>query len=331
MTNGNHSDPVESAMSVLRDRRPSSQPPNAICDATRRRLNDLDRSADSGFKSMLGRMRGSRAMQTLVAACVLLVVLFAWPGLSGHVSSVAFADVKEQLARVRTVRFVNTRLADVSVDDLEPLDAPVVQGVRKARSFRVLGSQYQPQITLIKGRYLQRVETLGADSAIESVTITDLEHGKLVMINCKAKSFTELNQQVTVDSETNRATSAPVTPKVEADLFAQIAEIPGDATTQLPQRTLAGKTVIGFFWQQKRELGKGMTDIWERTYWVDPNSKLPVRIEVSYYSTDPSHKSTEWVLSGFVFDQDIADAEFSMVPPAGYKQSTGAIMNVELH
>jgi hypothetical protein len=49
---------------------------------------------------------------------------------------------------------------------------------------------------------------------------------------------------------------------------------------------LGGKEVVGFFWEEKIERKKS-TDTWKRTYWVDPNTKLPVRVEIScIYVTD---------------------------------------------
>jgi hypothetical protein len=54
--------------------------------------------------------------------------------------------------------------------------------------------------------------------------------------------------------------------------------------------------------------------------WVDPASKLPIRIEIETIAPTPNYAKIEWVYSDFVWDPEVADLEklFSTDPPAGY-------------
>ena len=113
------------------------------------------------------------------------------------------------------------------------------------------------------------------------------------------------------------------------DLYAQIREIPSEATTRLPARTIEGKQVIGFYSETTTPTKMG-TQTWERTYWVDLKTKLPVRIEVCHHSTDKRMGRSEWIYSGFVFDEELPETLFSTEVPAGYLSETQKIYGIQL-
>ena len=182
-----------------------------------------------------------------------------------------------------------------------------------------------PSRHLVLGRYLRRSEWLDARGQVESWTIVDAKSGKCVTVDPKSKRFVILNGQVTIDSETGQTTEDRIKPAPKADFYSLIREVPANATTRLPAKMLGDKQVVGFVWEQKIARKEGR-DTWKRTYWIDPNTRLPVRVEISYVSvTDRGVTTSDRVQSDFVFDKDLAESLFSTQPPKGYSVHTEKI------
>jgi hypothetical protein len=55
--------------------------------------------------------------------------------------------------------------------------------------------------------------------------------------------------------------------------------------------------------------------------WVDPDTKLPIRIEVEYRSTHPMSGQSDWVVSDLIWDAPLDRSLFSTTPPEGYKEA----------
>ena len=57
------------------------------------------------------------------------------------------------------------------------------------------------------------------------------------------------------------------------------------------------------------------------TLWVDPATKLPLRIDRAYRDPTPRIAKNRWIYSDFEWDPKVADPEalFSVEPPPGYK------------
>lgn len=268
---------------------------------------------------------------SLVAACGLVVAFLSWSGVLKQTDGIAFADVQKELQKMRTVSYVSTRLADAASDDPEELRELERKGAKgdPNRVYRTAGNMYQPRLITIMGRSLQRTETLNGLGVVETIEISDYKQGKHVTLRPKSKEFTELSSQVVLDRNGKTTSEEPIKPAPEADLFANISQIPADATTRLPERTLGGKKVIGFFSQKTTPTKEG-TVTWERTYWVDPETKRPVRIEISYYGTDKFVGRSDWVESEFTFDQALSEEEFSTQAPEGYKVEKSKIMGIKI-
>ena|GEM_PF-4463297 len=267
----------------------------------------------------------------LVATCGLVVAFLSWSGLVKQTGGIAFADVQKELQKMRTVRYVSTRLADAAADDPEELRELERKGGKgdPNRVFRTAGNMHQPRLIKIMGRYLQRTETLNGLGVVETIEINDYKQGKHVTLQPKTKEFTELSGQIVMDRDGKTTSDQPTKPAPEADLFTNISQIPAEATTRLPERTLGGKKVIGFFSQKTTPTQQG-TVTWERTYWVDPETKRPVRIEVSFYGTDKFVGRSDWIESEFVFDQPMSEDEFKTEAPEGFKVEKTKVMGIKI-
>lgn len=331
MTSENHSDRVEQALNAFRDSRGPAGPPADLVDETLERLQSVNRSVRTLMTSSDSRKAWPARSRVLLAVGTLLVTIVSWVGLTSVPARIAFGDVKEQLEKAKTVRYVDTRLAEFTSEKLSALrDMSRNENEPGSEHRRFsLGDDLQARIITIRGPHLQRTDVLDADGTIKWIHIKDLKDGIYVTLDPKQKKLVEITSQVTIKRDSGETSEEAVKPMPHVDLIAGIREIPADATTRLPERTIAGKQVVGFY-SRKTKTTAGGTDTWERTYWVDPETKLPVRIEVSHYSTDKRVGPSNWVLSGFVFGEDFPVSEFSTEPPPGYSTEAGNVIGIEV-
>ena len=86
-----------------------------------------------------------------------------------------------------------------------------------------------------------------------------------------------------------------------------------DVLETLPEQMIDGKKAIGY----RVRFGVGE----DTRVWVDPKTKLPVRIEQSE-KDKAGRKTAQMVSTDFVFDTPLDAALFRMTPPEGYKLVT---------
>ena len=127
-----------------------------------------------------------------------------------------------------------------------------------------------------------------------------------------------------IDPNTEEAKRQETKPKLKVtfhnSFYAGMREYPAERATKVPNRILGGKEAAGFQFVEKIERPE-WTATTTKTYWVDPRTKLPVRIETQFRPTNPMVVDTDWVESDFVFDAPLDVALFSTDPPAGYHKA----------
>jgi outer membrane lipoprotein-sorting protein len=236
-----------------------------------------------------------------VTAALALLAVGVWSLVIDRSAGLAFAEVQEQVKKARTVQYIETR-----TDPQPDGGAPKVSEQRH----------------LILGRYLQRTETLDRNGQPDSISIIDAEHGTHVVIEPKVKRFVILSTQVETDFEGTNQTETEFKPSTEADIYKVIREIPAQAKP-VPEKMIDNRRLLGFVFE---EHGGGYH--WKRTYWVDAESKLPVRIEISARSDDKRLGPSDWVQTGFVFDEKLDAALFSTTPPADFQVETQKLLGI---
>lgn len=100
------------------------------------------------------------------------------------------------------------------------------------------------------------------------------------------------------------------------DYLDDLANIPRDSVSQLGERTVNGKILVGFTVPDRRTLANSGRLRGE--VWVDPVSRLPVREE--WVPTDPDDfVSAMWRSTTFyTFNVPVDESLFRMTPPEGY-------------
>ncbi len=276
---------------------------------------------------------------------------------------VAFADVKAQIEKLRTVDFLQTshivredgtteghtstrlgpnQTAKQQVEDLtDELEKLAASGsseqerIDAKRHLQVLKTLSEDgpnhfsktedvRRIRIKGKHLQRTDHLYPIGHIHNVQ--NATTGLDVSYHHETKQRSVYRKQVIINAETGETKEhhiKKIPPTV--DFFARFRSVPEDATEQLPKQQIEGTEAIGF-----RSVEKHKNGTWTRTYWVQPDSRLPVRIVTDFKSTREKLASSRWVQSDFVFDSEMSDALFSTDTPDGYTSEDAEITGLSL-
>jgi outer membrane lipoprotein-sorting protein len=162
---------------------------------------------------------------------------------------------------------------------------------------------------------LHRLLTLGPslvriENADRTYTITDFEHRKSLLVDPRHKSARILEGM------------AGPTNLQAFDFYRLFRTIAADPLKTLPPREIAGKPAVGFVVRHPLlggDLPKTDGPAPEVTVWVDPQTKLPLRIEMT--AREGSVTVSE-VFSEIAFDRPLDPALFDLNPPAGYRVET---------
>jgi outer membrane lipoprotein-sorting protein len=125
------------------------------------------------------------------------------------------------------------------------------------------------------------------------INVVDMSQRPVKILRLKPKQ--KKCEEITV--ATNRAGGDP-------DIFAMAAMAQGPDGQELGAREVSGIQALGF-----RELSLGT----ECTYWVDPETRLPVRIEIL-----KTRNGRKIVMSDFEYNVDVDPAFFDTTAPEGY-------------
>lgn len=291
-------DVVEKGMACLRNASVPEGPSSQLMASTAARLSSLETSISLRAKRKELMFRIVR-YGSVAAAVTALLGTVVWILVVDRSASLVFAEVKNRVDRVQSVQYLETRETG--------------------------GKQDEPRRHTILGRYLTRTEVLRNDGTIECIDIQDAGNGMFVSIYPMRKEFVVIGSQVSIDMDGGNKTDEKLTSRPEVDFYRRMRDVPDEPNKRLPEKTLGSRKVVGFYFEERQGAAT-----WKKTYWVDPKTKLPVRVEKSVSSRDPSVVPSHWVLSDFIFDQDLDASLFSTEPPEGYTVKTEKIMGIRM-
>lgn len=291
---------------------PSADAAQAALFKTRAVLDDAGRSANppSIVPFRERKFMNRRNLAIAASALIASVVFSTWFIRSGPNSSIAFAEVQKEIAKVKTVQYRESRIDR----DADGRTAP-----KMVKQVKILGPHLErSEVSVTAGGDPPKGVRWGLALG-EYISINNLKEGKLISLYPKTKTYQIVSSLLSINDE-GKVESNEVRPAPKADLYAQIHDVPSDKAKKLDEKMVDGKRAIGFLVEEKIERDRGV-DTWTRTYWVDAATKLPVRIEINHRSTNPMRGSTDWVQSDFVFDAPLDKELFSTDPPSGYKKA----------
>lgn len=258
------------------------------------------------------------SLRNLLTAAAALVAtgILGWLMLpNGSTSGIAFGEMQARVAATKTVRYVETHKVTDEQDRVGPQEerrVMVLGGSRVREEVR----QTTAGDPLPEGR----MWVLGPK---HYVMISDYAKGKFMTLFPEDKGYVIEREVMSIDDKGNihkeELKSLP-----QADFYAAIRTVPLDQANRLADREMDGRLVAVFQTVTTRKRHAG-TSTYTRTYWVDPQTKLPVRIETTIRSTDPKMSDSDFVRRDIVFDAPLDEALFSTDAPAGYRDLSVAI------
>lgn len=292
--------------------------------------------------------RVRRSKRLVVVAAVLMGVGGLSSMLFSHIlisSNLAFAEVQEQVARSHSVQYVEfmsveeakrelaqtkqrlretaARLEVASGDykeKLQSLHEQLQQQIEDYRRKVEKGERIEKRRVQILGRYKQRTEMPSPFG--KRIHITDTETGRSITLEPEKKQCIIHKTQTILNLSSGGKTTHEIRPDRTVDFYARIRNVPANATTRVGEIVVKGKTLVGF---QSVEQVDSAT--WTRTYWVDPKTKMPNRIDVEWRNRNGY--VTTATADDFVFDAEIDPALFKSQPPDGYTVVEGGFVSVE--
>lgn len=245
-----------------------------------------------------------------LAAVLLAIALFShWWAPSKETGGFAFGQVQEKVEKAKTIQYVQTRTNR---------HKPNIKGPGEIRRVKILGShRMREEVKTTAGDPLpeEQVWTVGHSAY---VMIQNMATGKMIDLYPSEKGYSIPHEILGIDPNTDEVKKQKIVPMPKVDFYNQIRGFPVDKAKKLPDRIIDGRTAAGFQIVETAERPRGRATS-TRTYWIDRETKLPVRIEASFRSEDPMMGDSEWVFSEFVFDAPLDEALFSTDPPEGYK------------
>jgi outer membrane lipoprotein-sorting protein len=159
---------------------------------------------------------------------------------------------------------------------------------------------------LIRGPSLVRLE-----NADRTYTITDFRRRKALAVDPAHRS-------VRVFEGLANPRNAPA-----LNFYEWFRSIAANPIKTLPPREIAGKRAVGFLVRNPiagEEAPQAEGPQPEITVWVDPQTKLPLRVEIT--TREEGGVTLTQITSDMVFDRPLDPALFELTPPAGYSVET---------
>lgn len=255
------------------------------------------------------RRATSRAFGALAATVVAITVLTQWLLPSDSGARFAFAEVQRQVERTKSVQYLQTRTDRAK-------DGQFL--AKELRRAMVLGThQVREEIKSVNSG---AKDDAWAEGPADYVMIYNAKTGKALDLYPARKRFTIPREILAIDPNDEQVHVEKIEPAPNLDFYSRIQQVPVEKATKIPERKIGDRVAVGFQVVEAVPRARG-TDTWTKTYWVDRKTKLPIRIETSFRTTNPRMVETDWVQRDIIFNTELAESLFSTDPPPGYQQS----------
>lgn len=271
-------------------------------------LAQESKSATNNFPLTRRRIMSLRNVAAVAAALGVIFVLTHWLAPHGSPGGLVLGDVQAQVAKTKTLQYVETRR------DLSKQGQVEEEMIRRVK---ILGSHCKrDEVETIFPRDPAALKRRGTPSE-PYVMIDNVQTGKSISLWPQQNGYIipQGTFGITSDGEVKQE---KIEPRPEVDFYKRFAQISIETAKRLADKTIDGRPAAGFQVIETAEAFGGTTT-WTRNYWIDPKTKLPVRIETTIRSTSPTFGDTDFVQTNFIFDQPLDEALFSTDPPEGYK------------
>ena len=231
----------------------------------------------------------------------------------------------KELEHVR--RKTQESLEMASMDEREQLTAKLHQAEQMGKEaeeyLKDRGTKAPVEQFFVLGRYRQRHERTTPRGRL--VDIVNKRTGKSLLVDHARKVVTVFATQTLIDRKGNRTeTELKEEPDLTVDFYSSIRDVPDTAKKLAKTQMINGSEHIGFEHAQV----KGPYT-WTRTFWIDPKTKLPSRIDVRARSDDSFYAPSDSVIENIEFDVPLAESMFSTEVPDGYTVKKAGLVSLD--
>ncbi len=309
----------------------------------------LDEPSTARMPSFIqgAKLMSTRNLIAIAAAASVIFCITQWI-LSSPSGNFAFAQVREQVEKARSLQYVVTNKTKLIYDDEHSRknDAADAAGIlsfpaesASITRMKILGPDLMRVELSVSHAKSKEFEEMGIASS--NTHITNFGERKEIMLYPEKKTYvipqskqpaeTKSDAASRLDAMVSASSFAAKRPAA-ADLFSEV-QVPDESMQKLPEKTVDGKKCVGFYLEMNSDTPHGKsTRKW--TYWVEPSTKRPVRIERHWNGplTGPriaadgksietvafGRRESDMVISDIVFDAPLDPALFSTDPPKGW-------------
>jgi hypothetical protein len=305
--------------------------------ALARAKSALVSSPQLSLRVQLMRPRNLAAIAAAIAIAIVLAQLL--PSNGG--GNFAFAQVQEQVEKAKTLQYLMTIKSKGTEGDGKRAKVPDEPGIirfpdESTSSLRVMVLGTDQMREEFSSSHSKRKEFQEKGIASHYVHITNFSNRKEIFVYPENKTYSILVNAPSPKIGESDRTTAPTSAsnlsnqKTAPDLYS-LLRIPDASTKQLPERTVDGKKVVGFYVEKATEGAHGKS-VDKITYWVEPISRHPVRIERNFSGPEVGSRriaegkwedtvgrtESEIVISEIIFDAPLDSVLFSTDPPEGF-------------
>jgi hypothetical protein len=305
--------PLLEQLNELADLRPHDQATARALERVRAALGNASVPFSTPQRRRIMTLRNVAA---IAASLLILAVAVHWLRPFQPAQSLAFEDVQKAVEQTKSVQYVQTRVDRDKQGRKGPEETDKVMVLGRYR-IRTESRMTAPGDPLPEGQSWSTMDE-------PSIVIQNAETGAILSLLPESKRYVIPQVFMSIDPDTGEFNEEKPRPTPEADFYTRLREVPANAA-KLPTKQIGDVAAEGFQVVETIERPRsGHTETWTRTFWVNPATKLPIRIETSSRSTNPMMADSDWVTKDIIFDAPLDEALFSTEPPAGYTAAAKA-------
>jgi hypothetical protein len=294
-----------------------------------------------GIYSLFGaKVMRPRNLAAIAAAVLLMVLATQWLPVQ-HNGNFAFAEVQQQVGKTKSVQYTESPYGLLFGSTHPTVIARV----------KILGNRIMRNELALQSRDGKQVDSSFLGPWGLSIEITDLDKKKKATLYPEIRGYMSMDwggtfagiyttspeekKELEKKAAAARKELAKNAPDVKAsgtfvasgfdwdsakpdpllDIYELIRHVPTDRAKKLDEKTINGKRAVGFLVEQD---DSERNSKWRHTWWVDPATKLPVQLEISWGGGEATDNRLAKVVSDIVFDAPLDPALFSIDVPPGY-------------
>lgn len=248
------------------------------------------------------------------------------------VARVSFAKMWDRLDEIESVQYTEIEsYPDSSSNSYRRKIAILGKGLRRSED-----SRDKSFLKLAAHSIESRLRGYAGSPGI-SIFINDDVNGKMVTLNVEKKLFAEYTHYVTKDQTGKVISKKAMEPNLGVNRLSSFRNLMFfKEAKQIGVKTVDGIRAVGFAAEGDWSPGVSSEEVAKQKdyhryeeYWIDPDTQLPVKVDIRLFPKKAGVGGQCWQMTDIVFDDtNLDESLFDTAPPAGYKSEKKMIETV---